>query len=151
MTTGLLKAEIQQEEGLRLEVYPDPVSHAEPYTVGWGHTGPDVHMGDTWTLEACNTALDRDIQKAEDHLDVALPWWRAQDDVRQDVLVDLCFNLGIGNGSDGLTGFHHFLNFCRTGQYEQAADELVNSHWYTEVGDRGVTLVYMMRNGARPT
>ena len=33
---------IREYEGLRLESYPDPGTGAEPWTIGYGHTGDDV-------------------------------------------------------------------------------------------------------------
>ena len=32
----------EQFEGCRLEAYPDPATGGEPWTIGYGHTGPDV-------------------------------------------------------------------------------------------------------------
>ena len=32
-------------EGCKLKAYPDPGTGCEPYTVGWGDTGPDVVPG----------------------------------------------------------------------------------------------------------
>ncbi len=33
---------VQGAEGLRLTAYPDPGTGGAPWTVGWGHTGPEV-------------------------------------------------------------------------------------------------------------
>lgn len=31
------------------EAYPDPASGGKPYTIGFGSTGPDIHLGLAWT------------------------------------------------------------------------------------------------------
>ena len=36
---------IRQWEGCRLSAYPDPASGGEPWTIGYGHTGPEVTAG----------------------------------------------------------------------------------------------------------
>lgn len=48
-----------QSEGLRLKAYRDPVGIP---TVCYGHTGPDVKLGMTYTKEQCDQILWQDIQ-----------------------------------------------------------------------------------------
>lgn len=50
----------QQSEGLRLTTYRDPVGIP---TVCYGHTGPDVRLGMTYTRAQCDQILWEDIQK----------------------------------------------------------------------------------------
>jgi lysozyme len=47
-------------EGLRTKTYRDPVGIP---TVCYGHTGPDVHMGQVYTEDQCNAILIQDIRK----------------------------------------------------------------------------------------
>lgn len=64
-------------------------------------------------------------------------------DTRQLVIADLCFNLGLAK----------FRKFVKThaalerGDFEGAADELVDSRWYAQVGRRAKKLVRAMRTG----
>jgi len=52
-----------------VEAYPDPGTGGEPWTIGWGATGPDhVHggrigPGTVWTREACDARLARDLER----------------------------------------------------------------------------------------
>ncbi|HUD31109.1 MAG TPA: lysozyme [Novosphingobium sp.] len=42
--------------------YPDPGSaDGQPWTIGWGSTGPDVHRGVVWTQAQCDARFDVDI------------------------------------------------------------------------------------------
>lgn len=52
---------IKEFEGLELRVYPDPATGGEPYTGGWGHTGPDVKRGMKVTLPIAEEWLRDDI------------------------------------------------------------------------------------------
>ena len=46
----------------RFDAYPDPGSgDGEPWTIGWGSTGPDVRRGVVWTQARCDARFDQDI------------------------------------------------------------------------------------------
>jgi len=47
------------DEGLRLTAYQDS---GGVWTIGWGHTGPEVHEGLVWTREQCAAALKHDLE-----------------------------------------------------------------------------------------
>ena len=125
MTTAFLSQDIQNEEGVRYAAYPDPLSGGAPYTIGSGHAGPEVHMGLTWTPAQVAQALQADIQKAEAGLNQHLPWWKQLSDVRQDVLVQMTFQLGIG----GLLLFHEALSAMQAGNWNEAHNQMLNSQW----------------------
>jgi lysozyme len=40
---------IKRFEGCVLEAYPDPGTGNDPWTVGWGSTGPGIRKGVVWT------------------------------------------------------------------------------------------------------
>ena len=135
MTTPQLVSDLQRDEGLRLSAYPDPLSGGEPYTIGYGHTG-GVHVSEVWTQEEAETTLLQDIAVAEQSLDRSLPWWRELDDVRQDALCNMCFNLGISR----LLGFHNMLVDLQANDYDGAASEMLDSKWAVQVGARAQRL-----------
>ena len=147
MTSPHLTDDLKRDEGLRLEAYPDPLTHAEPFTIGYGHTGPEVHLGLTWTQEQADQALDADIGRACRALDGNLPWWRSMSDLRQDVLANMCFNLGIGK----LEGFHNTLAAMKAHDYESAADHMLDSAWARQVKGRATRLAEQMRSGEHQT
>ncbi len=53
----------EQFESCRLTAYPDVKS---VWTIGWGHTGPEVVPGLVWTQERADAQLLKDIQHAVD-------------------------------------------------------------------------------------
>ena len=129
-----LRQELDQDEGYRTKVYFD--AGGVP-TVGRGHTGPDVRPGATWSTAEIEAAFTSDIRRAEQSLYKALPWTADLDDPRQDVLVDMTFNLGL----HGLLGFHRFLTAVQDGNYAQAGEDLLATHpWVDQVGDRAKRL-----------
>lgn len=53
-------------ESCKLEAYPDPgSSDGRPWTIGWGHTGPEVVNGLKWTQKQADDAFVIDIAKFE--------------------------------------------------------------------------------------
>jgi lysozyme len=53
---------IKSFEGLRLEAYPDPGTGGDPWTIGYGHTGPDVHKGLVITEVKADELLRGDVE-----------------------------------------------------------------------------------------
>jgi lysozyme len=134
-----LKAELARDEGLRLKPYLDSV---RKLTIGYGRNLTDVGI----SLEEAAYLLDADVARAVKDLDDALPWWIKLDEVRQRVLVNMAFNMGIF----GLLGFTNTLNFMEMGMYEAAADGMLKSLWARQVGPRADRLAEMMRTGLEP-
>jgi lysozyme len=91
--------------------------------------------------------LDNDVMKAIGLLMMNLPWFELLDEVRQRVLADMCFNMGIGNDEHGLLSFKNALWHLQKHEYELAAQHFEKSYWYIQVGSRGVKLVTMIRTG----
>src|SRR5574341_612772 len=86
---------LQYFEDCELEAYPDPGTKGPPWTIGWGHTGPDVVPGLAWTRErADEVLLDVDLPPREQAVEqmATVPMTQGQ----FDGLVDFAYNKGIG-------------------------------------------------------
>lgn len=86
---------IKSFEGLELTAYPDPGSGAEPYTIGYGHTGEDVVYGMSITESEAEQILIDDLEKFEtgineifEYVDLGPHTFGA--------LVSFAFNVGLG-------------------------------------------------------
>ena len=51
-----------RQDGL-VEAYPDPGTGADPWTIGWGATGPGIGPGTVWTQEQCDNRLEEDVAR----------------------------------------------------------------------------------------
>jgi lysozyme len=127
-----LEEDLQRDEALRLIAYPDPGTKGPPWTIGYGHTGREVHPGLVWNVTEAIQALRYDIASTEMGLTTALPWFTCLVPLRQDCLINMAFNLGV----HGLLGFTTFLEFVKRGHYPEASLDLRGTTWYHEVGDR---------------
>jgi lysozyme len=58
-------------------------------------------------------------------------------------MINLCFNLGISR----LRKFKLALRAMEVRDYEDAADEFLDSLWATQVGQRAMEVTYMIRFG----
>jgi lysozyme len=131
---------LRRDEGLRLKAYR---CSAGVLTIGYGHTGPEVHEGLTWTQEQADRALEADAGAACKALAKALPWVADLDPVRLGVLQNMAFNLGVR----GLLQFHNTLACVRQERWEDAAKGLLASLWARQVKGRAVRLAEEMRSG----
>ncbi len=87
--------------------------------------------------------LINDIIKVQLQLDRLCPWWRKLDAVRMRILENMGFNLGI----NGLLKFKKMLGAAQEGKYDEAAKEMENSKWASDVKGRAVRLMKEMRTG----
>lgn len=86
--------------------------------------------------------LANDIRTATDELH-QFEWFRELDTVRQAVIINMNFNLGLTR----LRGFRQMIVAIERGDYAQAAVEMLDSKWRDQVGARAVELAELMRKG----
>lgn len=86
---------IKEFEGCRLTAYPDPATGGDPWTIGVGHTGPEVKSGMTISQSIADAYLVKDAEHAADTIKraVTVPLKQQQ----FDALVSFVFNVGSGN------------------------------------------------------
>ena len=104
-------------ESCRLTAYQDVKG---VWTIGWGHTGPEVVAGLVWTQDQADTALVCDTQHAVNTVNRLVTIELSQ--TAFDALVDFVFNVGSGNFA-GST----MLKLINSGNLDAAAEEF--SKW----------------------
>jgi len=88
--------------------------------------------------------LEHDILQCEMQILAEIPKIYLQlDEVRKSVLLNMCFNLGIG----GLLEFNNTLAYVAAGDWERAANGMLASKWAKQVGRRAIELSELMRKG----
>jgi lysozyme len=119
------KALLFEHEGQRLEPYQDSLGN---WTIGVGHLlngGPHERI----TVERSHELFFEDVSKAEAECWRVFPWFGGLDQVRQDALINLMFNMG----ATRLLGFKRTLAAIERGDWIGAAFELSNSLWARQV------------------
>ncbi|HEX2113147.1 MAG TPA: glycoside hydrolase family protein [Alphaproteobacteria bacterium] len=122
-------------EGVRLKPYRCP---AGKLTIGIGRNLDDVGLtrGEAFMLAS------NDIVRTEALLE-KLAVWGALGDVRQRVLCDMAFNMGVA----GLMQFRKMFAAIEAQDFARAADEMLASAWAKQVPGRADKLARMMRTG----
>lgn len=152
-----LRKDLQRFEGLRLIAYLDTKG---VWTIGYGHTGPDVKAGLRWDAEKAERALDLDITFHNAMTASAFPWSERLDPARRMVLRNWVFNMGVGraprtnsplDAGKGVKSFVNTLAHIQAGQWGKAAEGMLASKWARDVGPtRAEYLAAIMRTGALP-
>jgi len=98
---------IKEFEGCHLTAYPDPLSGAEPYTIGYGTTrypgGRSVSCGDKITVIEADMFMRTEVDQIAAKLASTVPFWSEMTDGQQSALISFSYNLG--SGFYGATGF----------------------------------------------
>jgi len=153
-----LLQELVKHEGLRLQVYQDTLGID---TIGIGRNLKDRgiskeeldeldiptidHVYEYGITEADAMLLaENDVQIVEEELLRAHPCVEDLDAVRQLVLVDMAFNMGVPR----LCKFKKMWNAIHEKKFDAASKEMLDSRWANQVKSRSVKLANAMHNGA---
>lgn len=80
-------------EGCRLTAYPDPATGGDPYTIGFGATGPGIRKGVTWTQQQADKRLEQDVTRFVDGVRSMLK--RPATDNQLGAMASLAYNIGL--------------------------------------------------------
>ncbi len=134
---------IAKHEGNVDHVYLD--SRGFP-TAGIGHllTGSHLRVGEKVSPQQVTAWFQQDVAKAIEGARRDLgPAYDRLDEARKIVVIDMVFNLGEG----GFGGFHATIHAIQSGNFSQAADNMLQSLWARQVGHRAVEDAEIMRSG----
>ena len=90
---SILEPLVKMFEGCKLQSYQDS---AGVWTIGYGHTGPDVVQGLSWTQDQADAQLALDLNRAYSLCIQAAPCLLNETKSRQAALTDFVYNLGVG-------------------------------------------------------
>ncbi|SDO96170.1 glycoside hydrolase family protein [Desulforhopalus singaporensis] len=121
--------ELKRHEGFSPRPYLCP---AGVLTIGYGFT--------YLTEEEAHMILKTRVKRLHNQL---LPSMKNLSPARQEVLVNMSFNLGV----EGLFKFRRMWAAIRAHNFDLAADEMLDSKWARQVGSRAEELSEKMRKG----
>ena len=146
-------------EGLRLQVYKDTLGID---TIGIGRNLEDrgitkeelddldiptiEHVYEYGITEADAVYLaENDVQIVEEELVRAHPCVDRLDSVRQLILIDMAFNMGVPR----LCKFKKMWAALRNNDFEEAANQMIDSAWHKQTTSRCESLAATMRGSNR--
>ncbi len=138
MNREKLNESLRVHEGIKLKPYTDTEGHL---TIGIGH-----NLDNGITIQQAYALLDSDVDICIKELDRYFPIWKEHSEQRQNVLIELMFNMG----APRLTGFSRMWSALEKHDYKLAAIEMLDSKWAAQVGKRARTLAKQMETGEWP-
>ena len=129
-----LLQDLKRHEGLKLKPYQDTEG---VWTIGFGH-----NLEEGITAKIAEFILHEDIRIHTDELTRVFPIVTTLDDDRRDVLINMCFNLGISR----LKGFKKMWAAIDASDYVEASKQMLDSLWADQVGSRAIELAYKMQS-----
>lgn len=145
-----LQDRIIRHEGIRLKIYKDSLGYP---TIGIGRNiikNPmSTEYQDYYNQHGCITKtmalsmLVDDIGACKRALGNELQWFDSLDDIRQGVLIEMAFQMGV----TGLLAFKNTLELVERGQYIQASASMLESKWAQQVPARAKELSAIMSTG----
>ena len=134
---NLLKR-LKIDEGERLKPYMDSVGKM---SIGVGRNLTDRGI----RRDEMELMFANDVKEAKAELLKSYYWAGFLDEPRQEVLINMSFNMGLPT----LSKFTRTLQAIKNGRYSDAADEMLDSKWARQVGKRAERLSKQMRTGVR--
>lgn len=129
-----LHEQLIRDEGMVLTPYRDSRGFL---TVGVGHNLDAKGL----SKRAALVILDDDINDAKTGLMAKWPWMRDLSPARLGAFINLAFNMGVG----GLGTFKKFLSHAQASKWEKATEELLDSQYAKQVGDRAHRVARQLR------
>lgn len=127
---------VKKHEGFSSKPYKCP---AGKLTIGFGRNIEDNGI----TKDEAEYLLINDVASARDELQKTIPWVDTMSIRRQYVLVEMVFNMGIAKFKQ----FKKMIEYCRTGDYDKAAEQALDSAWHKQVGKRAEVLAQVLKEG----
>lgn len=130
-----LKKQLTRHEGYRRFAYK---CSGNKITVGIGRNLEDRGL----SKDEADFLLENDVTEIYEELE-KLAWFQGLNSVRQDVILNMAFNLGI----EGLLKFRKTISYLKERDWEKAGEEMLNSKWAGQVGNRAYELSDQMKGG----
>lgn len=130
-----IKELLIRHEGLKLKPY---FCTSGKLTIGVGRNLDDKGITESEALYL----LDNDIKETIKYLET-FAFWHNLNTPRRDALIDFCFNVGFGT----FIKFKKMIQALEYGDYEKASEELLDSKYAEQVGERARELAYIIRHG----
>jgi len=129
---------IKFHEGFRATPYRDTRG---VLTIGYGQRVDELSISEKLALQMLQVKVcNLEVKLA--HID----WFGGLDSVRQDVIIDMAYQLGI----DGVLGFHEMIAHIEYQDWSLAANAMLDSDWAKQTPARAKQLAAMMRTGEWP-
>lgn len=134
-----IESQLREDEGEKLSAYKDSEGYL---TIGIGVL-IDERKGGGITKEESSYLFQNRLDSKKAAIRKALPWFDQLDVVRQGVLLNMSYQMGV----DGLLKFKQTLGFVQRAQWTAASVGMLNSLWAKQTPERAERLARQMSTG----
>ena len=127
--------DIKIHEGFKPKVY----KCTEVYdTIGYGFAIKDLIIDE----DVADLILMKKLFILLERIHIAFAWFKEIDDKAKGVVVNMCYHIGLR----GFSKFKKTIYYLETQQYEEAADEMLDSLWAKQTPNRANQLSDIIRS-----
>jgi lysozyme len=126
---------IKQHEGFRSRPY---FCTENELTIGYGFAIKDLELDE----EIAELILVRKLDKLMNTIQKKFHWWRSADNVVKDVVVEMCYQLGVS----GFSKFKKTIDHLENKRYAKASAEMLDSRWAKQTPNRAIKLSNIIKN-----
>ena len=126
---------IKHHEGFRSKVY----KCTEGYdTIGYGFAIKDLVIDE----DIAEMILMRKLDILMNRIQKTFNWWRSAEDEVKNVVVEMCYQLGLS----GFSKFKKTIDHLENKRYGKASVEMLDSKWSRQTPNRALELSNIIKN-----
>ena len=126
---------IKHHEGFRSKVY----KCTEGYdTIGYGFAIKDLELDE----DVAEMILMRKLDLLMNSIQKSFSWWRSAEDEVKNVVVEMCYQLGVS----GFSKFKKTIDHLENKRYGKASVEMLDSKWSRQTPNRALELSNIIKN-----
>ena len=131
---GLLES-IKRHEGFRDRVYDDSLGIP---TIGFGFAIKDLVLDE----DIAEKILLRKLEDLMLRVNKKFSWWSKSPDIVRDVVMEMCYQLGVS----GFSKFKKTIDHLENRRYGKASAEMLDSKWAKQTPNRALELSNIIKN-----
>ena len=126
---------IKHHEGFVEHVYDDSLGIP---TIGYGFAIKDLILDE----DIAEDILIRKLERLQRNANSRFKWLEDMPVVIQEVILNMCYQLGV----TGVSKFRKAISALQEGEWNEAADEMLDSLWARQTPNRATELSNIVRN-----
>ena len=131
---------IKKHEGFVEHVYDDSLGIP---TIGYGFAIKDLVLDE----DIAEDILIRKLERLQRNANSRFRWLEDMPVVVQEVILNMCYQLGV----TGVSKFRRAISALQEGDWDEAANEMLDSLWARQTPNRATELSNIVRNQSEKT
>ena len=126
--------QIKKHEGFKKRVYKCSQGYD---TIGYGFAIKDLELNE----DISEMILMQKLDNLMTRIGKTFVWWRSADSTVKDVVVEMCYQLGVS----GFSKFKKTIDHLENKRYSKASAEMLDSRWAKQTPNRALELSNLIK------